>query len=138
MYGQRYEQVSSRKCTQLPKSCVISCTNAHPLHICLIGSHISLTARGNELCSCTQCTDNPSSLLFQSLSCLFQLLLAPFLFFRGSWSASQSQQQGVTIPRGRHTGYIPAERVHATWASSNTTMGLICSPYETSSLYFLS
>lgn len=44
----------------------------------------------------------------------------------------------MTIPRGRHTGYIPAERVHATWASSNTTMGLICSPYETSSLYFLS
>lgn len=60
---------------------------------------------------------------------------APFPCFRCSWSTSQQGQQGVTIPGGRHTIHS-AEHALATWPSSNTTMGLICSPCETSSLYF--
>lgn len=45
---------SSSKGTQLPKSCVISCTNAHPLHICLIASHSHFPKQPEAMNSATR------------------------------------------------------------------------------------
>lgn len=119
------------------KSCVISCTNAHPLHICLIGSwnysHFPNSPRQWTLQLHTGHRQPLVSLLFQALSHLSQLLLVQHLYHASdTCSTSQHRQQGVTIPWGWHT----TELAHTTWSSSNTITGLFCSPCETSSLYF--
>lgn len=139
-YGQRYGYVSSRKYTQLPKSCVISCTNAHPLHICLIASwnhsHFPNSPRQWTLQLHTVHRQPLLSLLFQALSHLCQLLLAHLFHPSDALSQPPStfSREWPSLEAG--TPPTPAEHAHPTWPSSNTTTGLICSPCETSSLYF--